>query len=665
MPTRTLFLIALAIAASGAQAEEDRVMSDNENVSSRSIALNQPVKFEFITMPRQVANLDIAQSVANAITLGGHNAWRLVGHPVVIEHERTHTIDVMYTLLPRVSGPQLLPQIPLNWLKTDQVATFGQVKVDEHILVGGDLVAPPKECAGVAGFAWGSLLENLKTVRIADNLIAGTPERTVATIKPGLELIFRMGELSAGQLAVPGLTLDQARESFYGRWGEPQIEEHGAATWILGWTRITATETDKGVTLDLVREDINDNLDHARIKSSVFEVLEGGDGATQQPAGRREPQRRGGSLPAAAHRLPPRRPQPRVKAHAPRRNPPRSAGDPDARRAHDEAAASNPSWRTQHSRARPPAVCRSGGHAMPPSQPRLMIPSRVSSGAASCGASMHMPGSREPRACRSDPALASMPRSRASRLSSPAIAGSSPGWLVSSPSRPSSSRVATSARIAVEAGMGEDRHPARGMDGAGDGRDCREGWEPGVDDALIAEVAVEGRLHAGHRAARPQGARQVVAAERHRAPVLAARESDPTRDRGLQARDQCREALAPERPDLGEQRSEDWVRCVHPEGDHMHFTPTPAGGDFAGGDQARFASELGAGVHGVMVGDRPRGHLCATHRREQRARLEGTIAQAGMEMEIEAHGARRIRVRVSACCASTPRPRSPAPRPGC
>jgi hypothetical protein len=280
---RTLLLIALAVAATDAQAEDDRVMSVNENVSSRAVALNQPVKIEFITMPRQVANLDIAQSVANAITLGGHSAWRLVGRPVVIEHERTHTIDVMYTLLPRISGPQLLPQIPLNWLKTDQVANFGQVKVDDRILVGGDLVAPPKECGGMAGFAWGSLLENLKTVRIADNEISGTPERTIATIKPGLELIFRLGELCAGQLVVPGLTLDQARESFYGRWGEPQIEDHGSVTWILGWTRITATESDKGVTLDLEREDITDNLDHARIKSSVFEVLEGGDAAKPQP----------------------------------------------------------------------------------------------------------------------------------------------------------------------------------------------------------------------------------------------------------------------------------------------------------------------------------------------------------------------------------------------
>jgi hypothetical protein len=272
-------------------ADPQRAITVNARISppSKEIALNQPLRIEFVTTPRQVENIDIAATVANAVTLSG-TPWRLLGRPVVSEHEKTHTITVAFALLPRKDGNMPLPQIPLPWLQGDSYAEFGPAKVSNKIAVGGEELDPPKECVGVAGFIWGDKLADVKTTRIADNLFKDDGARVIATPQPGLDLIFRGGELAEAAVAAPGLTLDQARDSFFTRWGLPQLEEAASAdhpasiTWIIGWTRIMATQGagDAGVRLSLVREDIEARQSQERVKGAVFDVLEGAN--LKQPA---------------------------------------------------------------------------------------------------------------------------------------------------------------------------------------------------------------------------------------------------------------------------------------------------------------------------------------------------------------------------------------------
>src|SRR3954464_4082068 len=108
-----LALVVLAVAAPLAAADPQRAITVNARVSpaSKEIALNQPLRIEFVTMPRQIENVDVAAAVANAVALGGGSTWRMLGRPVVSEHEKTHTISVSFALLPRESGERALPQI--------------------------------------------------------------------------------------------------------------------------------------------------------------------------------------------------------------------------------------------------------------------------------------------------------------------------------------------------------------------------------------------------------------------------------------------------------------------------------------------------------------------------------------------------------------------------
>ena len=57
----------------------------NVKLSSSKIALNEVVRIEFTTMQREVENVDIASSVANALRLGAGSNWLLIGKPVVTE----------------------------------------------------------------------------------------------------------------------------------------------------------------------------------------------------------------------------------------------------------------------------------------------------------------------------------------------------------------------------------------------------------------------------------------------------------------------------------------------------------------------------------------------------------------------------------------------------
>ncbi len=284
----SLLTPSLASGATIGESRESRAITINSRVSSKLIALNQPVRIDFTTMPRQIENIDIASTVANSLAVGLGANWRVLGKPVVSEHDKTKTVTVAVTLLPRKTGKIMLPQIPITWLQGDQYAEFGEVEVSERILVGGDTADLPKECNGVAGFAWGAKLAELKTTQIADNLIDYQADKVVAHPKQGLDLVFRGGELAEAVIAAPGITIDQARESFFSRWGLPQVEDASGITWVLGWTRITASSAgaDQGVRLALVREDIQTRLNKAQVKDNVFDVLEGpgSTGTAAKPA---------------------------------------------------------------------------------------------------------------------------------------------------------------------------------------------------------------------------------------------------------------------------------------------------------------------------------------------------------------------------------------------
>lgn len=272
MPVR-LLLVLLALSALSA-GEAPKSTFFNQKVSARTVALNQPVRLELTTIPRQVESVNIEAAVADAVTLGGGQAWRLVGKPATQVDDKTRTVRVTLVLLPRQVGDVTpLPLIPISWLNGDQSAEFGSVKVEPALVVGSESHPLPAELTGVAGYAWGAKLDDVKATIGA---VANDGERAVAKPKPGLELIFRRGELVEAAIEAGELTLDGARASFLARWGSPQIEDAGSITWILGWTRITAAPTadGKGMRLSLAREDLMARMTRARITDSVFGLLE-------------------------------------------------------------------------------------------------------------------------------------------------------------------------------------------------------------------------------------------------------------------------------------------------------------------------------------------------------------------------------------------------------
>lgn len=271
MPVR-LLLLCLSFAALSA-GEAARSAFFNQKVSARTISLNQPVRLELTTVPRQIESVNIEAAVADAVTLGGGQAWRLVGKPSAQIDDKTRTVRVLIVLLPRQVGDAPLPQVPVSWLNGDQIAEFGSVKVEAALSIGSETHPLPSELSGVAGFAWGSKLDEAKPKL---GTLTGDGDRTLAKPKPGLELVFRHGELVEAAIEVGDLNLEGARASFLARWGSPQIEEAASITWILGWTRITAAPSPdgKGMRLALAREDLLGRMTRARITDSVFGLLE-------------------------------------------------------------------------------------------------------------------------------------------------------------------------------------------------------------------------------------------------------------------------------------------------------------------------------------------------------------------------------------------------------
>ena len=248
----------------------------NFKVSAKTVSLNQIVRVEFTTMPRQVEGIDIkltTQRALDAARLAG--VWRTLGEPVVSEHEKTRTVTVSFAVLPRKVGDLPLPKIPLSWLNGDTNGEFGSVTVAPQLQVGTETRELPKEVSGVAGFLWGERLVDAKT-KLKPEQIAERDGAAVVTLQPGLQLIFRGGALAEATLSVIDLDLARAKDSFLGRWGPPQVESPTSLTWILGWTSITATPgaDGKGVLLALTREDVQAALDQETVSRRVFGVLD-------------------------------------------------------------------------------------------------------------------------------------------------------------------------------------------------------------------------------------------------------------------------------------------------------------------------------------------------------------------------------------------------------
>lgn len=248
----------------------------NAKVSAKTVSLNQVVRVEFTTLPRQVEGVDIKLTVQRALDaarLAG--IWRALGEPVVSEHEKTRTITVSFAVLPRKVGELVLPKVGLAWLNGEQIAEFGVVTVAPQLQVGSETRELPKEVSGVAGFLWGERLTDAKAKLSAEQL-ATRGDAVVATLQPGLQLYFRGGALAEAVLTVADLTLARAKDSFLGRWGAPQQETATALTWILGWTSITATPGTDGTStvVRLIREDVQAALDQDAVSRRVFNVLD-------------------------------------------------------------------------------------------------------------------------------------------------------------------------------------------------------------------------------------------------------------------------------------------------------------------------------------------------------------------------------------------------------
>jgi hypothetical protein len=280
----------------------------NAKVSSKRVCLNEAVRVEFTTMPRDVENIDIASAVANAVRLGGAETWRLLGKPTVSEQlgtvsganadpakpvkERPKPITVVFSLLPRKAGDLPLPDVPVTWLQGNAVARFDTIVVAPQVMVGGTAKELPKEVYGVAGYTWGTALDSLKDKFTADQQVAAPGGRVEVKAQKHLVLGFSNGALADARLFAPGLGFDQARTSFLERWGIPQEDAGNELTWVLGWTRIGVTAATvngaAGMQISLAREDIQADQAKTQVKADIFGVLEGPAKETPEEAEKRK-----------------------------------------------------------------------------------------------------------------------------------------------------------------------------------------------------------------------------------------------------------------------------------------------------------------------------------------------------------------------------------------
>ena len=310
LPMRTA-LLALVLSlptASMIAVEAVRPTFINARVSAKEICLNETVRVEFTTLPRDIDGVDVAKSVANTLRLSATATWRLVGEPTASEvlrgaptpspsnptaepdkttRERPKPITVVFHVLPRTTGDVSLPDIPITWLQGNTVARFAPVVVKPNLIIAGKVTDLPREAAGVGGFHWSSTLDEVRT-RVDDSKVKKDGARTLITAQPNLTLIFTGSVFGEALLRAPGLTKEEARTSFLQRWGIPQQEDATSLTWIIGWIRITARPDADGISLQLVREDAQAQLASAQVNSDVFNVLDGPVETPTQAAERKE-----------------------------------------------------------------------------------------------------------------------------------------------------------------------------------------------------------------------------------------------------------------------------------------------------------------------------------------------------------------------------------------
>lgn len=276
----------------------------NARVSAKEICLNELVRVEFTTLPRDIEGVDVAASVANSLRLSAVTTWRLVGEPIVSEslrtaptpadgdkdkpvRERPKPITVVFNVLPRTTGDVSLPDIPITWLQGNTVARFQPVVVKPNLMIAGKVSDLPREAAGVGGFPWASTLDEART-RVATDKVKKDGVRTLIAAQPNLTLIFTGSTFGEATLRAPGLTKEQARTSFLQRWGIPQSEDANSLTWIIGWIRITARPDADGITLQLVREDAEAEIAKSQVTGSIFNALDGPQETPTQAAERKE-----------------------------------------------------------------------------------------------------------------------------------------------------------------------------------------------------------------------------------------------------------------------------------------------------------------------------------------------------------------------------------------
>lgn len=248
----------------------------NTRIEPSEAALNQPVRLDFTTMPRQVDGIDIGTAVTNALMLAGGEDWRILGKPSVDElGSKSKAVRVVVTLLPRRSGTRPVPDIPITWLQGNYVAHVDPVRVLDRIQVAGTLREPPKETAGIADWKWGMTFAEAEG-RTTPGQIEKAADRIRVKAGDGLVLDFVEQRLAQATLTVPDLDLEGGRIGFLERWGLPIDEAQGQMRWIIGWTVITAApgEGGKGVVLTFQREDILGELAKTLVKTRVFNILD-------------------------------------------------------------------------------------------------------------------------------------------------------------------------------------------------------------------------------------------------------------------------------------------------------------------------------------------------------------------------------------------------------
>lgn len=274
------FIVLLAFNAALWSAVEpltpSRPIQVNARVEPAEIALNQPVRFEFSTLPRQIDGVDIATVVTSTLALAGSDDWRLISRPTINEQDsKSKIIKVTVTMLPRRAGIRVIPDIPITWLQGNYIAHVEPVRVLERLLVAGTMRDIPKEATGVADWKWGMDFSDAEK-RVGPEQVSRIGDRMVIAANEGLTLEFMNGHLGQAHMTIAELNLESGRIDFIKRWGLPIDEDQGRLRWIIGWTLITASAGDngKGTALLLQREDALNEVARSTVKSKVFDILD-------------------------------------------------------------------------------------------------------------------------------------------------------------------------------------------------------------------------------------------------------------------------------------------------------------------------------------------------------------------------------------------------------